>query len=112
MVSGSKTRWYGIVIPLLAALSTTLFARLEAQVSLPHPLVAVLSGVIVAFVSFLVFNLPLFRESMALAKAALLGTLVAEVMMFHATTDLPSMTTVTLFLFLYLNSTQHATADD
>lgn len=106
--TGSKTRWYGIVIPLLAALSTTLFARLESQVALPHPLVAVLSGVAVALVAFVMFTLPVFKESMPLAKAVLLGTLVAEVMMFHASTDLPSITTVALFLFLYTYSTQHS----
>lgn len=99
----SKYHWYGLLVPLLAALSPMVLARVRLPI--PQPLVAVLHGAVVAAVAYLLFQfVPPFRESRALGKAVLLGALATEVLIFHASTRLPSMTAITLFLFFYFNT--------
>jgi len=98
----SKYHWYGMIVPLLAAISPMWLSRL--RLGLPQPLAAVVCGAIVAALAFVVFQFggP-FRETSALGKAVLLGVLVTETLVFHARTQFPSMTALTLFLFLYFN---------
>ena len=100
-------QWRSVVVSgavsLLAALSPMLFARVKT--TLPQPVVAIASGLVVGIMSLVALSL--FQEAMPLAKAVLLGVLVAEVMLFHASTTL-SMTTVLLFMFLYWNATEKA----
>jgi len=99
----SKYHWYGLLGPLLAALSPMWLARL--RLPMPQPLAAVLYGAIVAAATYLIFQfVPPFRESRALGKAVLLGALATEVLIFHASTRLPSVTGITLFLFFYFNT--------
>lgn len=99
----SKYHWYGLLVPLLAAISPMWLARIKLPI--PQPIYAVLAGAAVALVTFLIFQfVPLLRESQALGKAVLLGALATEVLIFHASTELPSMTNITLYLFFYFNT--------
>ena len=101
----SRYHWYGLLVPLLAALSPMWLARVRHP--LPQPLFAVLAGAAVALVAYVVFRfVPLFREAHALGKAVLLGALATEVLIFHASPELPSMTNITLYLFFYFNTVE------
>lgn len=95
-----------MLVPLLAAVSPMWLARLPLS-AMPQPLVAVVAGVLVALGAWLVLRfVPFFKEAQALGKAVLLGALATEVLIFHASKTLPSMTTITLFLFFYFNSVE------
>lgn len=101
----SKYHWYGLVVPLAAAISPMWLSRV--RVPIPQPLYAVLAGAIVAVVTWLFLEyVPPFAEDQALGKAVLLGALATEVLIFHSSTRLPSMTAITLFLFFYFNTVE------
>jgi len=99
----SKYHWYGLLVPLLAAISPMWLSRIKLPI--PQPLYAVLAGGIVAAACYLIFRFaPLLHEPQALGKAVLLGALATEVLIFHASTKMPSMTAITLYLFFYFNT--------
>ena len=105
--AGGLSRYHliGLLVPLLAAVSPMWLSRLS--IPLPQPLVAVVAGVIVAALCYVVFRfVPYLKEAHALGKAVLLGALATEVLIFHASKSLPTMTTITLFLFFYFNSVE------
>jgi hypothetical protein len=101
----TRAHWIGLVVPMLAALSPPVLSLIKTPI--PQPLYAVLAGAIVAAVCFplLEFVYP-FKEGNALGKAVLLGALATEIMIFHASTKLPSVTTITLYLFFYFNTVE------
>lgn len=110
MVAGhggfSKYHWYGMLVPLAAALSPMLLSRLRIP-KVPQPIVSIMAGFVVAVAAYAIFQyLPPFAESHALGRAVLLGALVTEVLIFHGTSKLPPMTNITLFLFLYFFSAE------
>lgn len=104
----SRFHWIGLLVPLLAALSPMGLSRLADLVpKIPQPLFAVLAGGIVAAVCWVLFTfVPFLRETHSLGKAVLLGALTTEVLIFHASTLLPTMTNITLFLFFYFNTVE------
>ncbi len=100
----SRFHWIGLLVPLLASISPMGLSRLHIP-KIPQPLFAVLAGFIIATLAWLLFTfVPFLKESHSLGKAVLLGALVTEVTIFHASTLLPSMTNITLFLFFYFNT--------
>lgn len=102
----SRYHSVGLLVPLIAALSPMLLSRMHWG-AIPGPLNAVLGGAGVALVAYLVFAYAgVLREPQALAKAVLLGVLVAETMIFHSSFHVPSMTAISLFLFLYFYSSE------
>lgn len=102
----SKYHWYGMLVPLAAALSPMWLSRISIR-RLPQPALAVLAGAVVTALAFALFAyVPPFKEGSPLARAVLLGVLVTETMVFHASDRLPSMTALSLFLFLYFFSTE------
>lgn len=102
----SRFHWIGLLVPLLAALSPMGLSRLRIP-GLPQPLFAVLAGALVAVVAWVFFAfVPFLRETHSLGKAVLLGALTTEVLIFHASTLLPTMTNITLFLFFYFNTVE------
>lgn len=108
MAKGGLSRFHviGLLVPLLAALSPMGLSRVSIP-KLPQPLFAVLAGAVVAAVAWVLFAfVPFLKESHALGKAVLLGALTTEVLIFHASTLLPTMANITLFLFFYFNTVE------
>lgn len=100
----SRYHWVGLLVPLLAAISPMWISRLP-KFGVPQPIFAVLAGFLVAGVSFLMLRfLPLIKEPLAFGKSVLLGALATEVLIFHGSTKMPPMTTITLYLFFYFNT--------
>lgn len=101
----SKYHWYGLLVPLAAAISPMWLSHIKLP--MPQPISAIVLGAIVAVATYLIFKyVPFLRESHALGKAVLLGALATEVLIFHASTDLPPMGTITLYLFFYFNAVE------
>lgn len=104
------TRYHhvALIVPLLAALSPMLLARL-VPVGRTHdaPSVgrALTFGAIVGLASYALLKFaPLLREPHAEAKSALLGLLVAEFALMTTSHDVPSVVALSLFAFLYFFS--------
>lgn len=89
-----------LLVVLAAALSPTVLSQLN--LGLDAPLAALAFGAAVGAVAFFVLADLLFAEQ-PLAKAVLLGLLVAETMVAHASPEV-RLTQVALFLFLYHHS--------
>lgn len=95
------TRYHtiGLIVPLLAAISPMLLNRFAIE-GVPRPFFAVGAGALVAAVCFVAFKY-VIPEDLPLSKAVLCGLLVAEPLCFHDSTDLPSMASITLWLYFY-----------
>ena len=105
-MEGKRAKLISILIPLLAALAPVAIYRYSRRFA-RHPVAgAVLAGVAVVALSFVLLRLPVLHEPDALARAVLCGVLVTEALLFHSQ-GIPSMTSVALFLFLYFYSTEH-----
>lgn len=97
------------VVPVLAALSPVALSRVRVP-GVPTSIFAVLAGAVVAVLAFFLLRfVPGLRANHPLSRAVLLGVLVAEVMIFHASAEMPSATALFLFLFLYFNATDGVT---
>ena len=106
----SRSHTIGLIVPALAAISPMLWSKVRqrALAAIPTPLYALVAGAVVAAVCWVVFRYGgVLRERQALARAVLLGVLVAETMVFHLSFNIPSVTSITLFLFLYFYSTEN-----
>jgi len=106
----TRYHYVGLIVPLLAALSQILWMRMTAIHYVPRPVSALIAGVIVGTVSYLIFKcVPFLKEtSSPLGKAVVLGLLTAEVFVFHAVSHLPPASSIFLFLFLYTFSAETA----
>lgn len=102
----SKYHWYGLVIPLLAAVSPMWLSLIPRPKFISQPIFAVLAGALVAAVTYVLLRfVPYLNETThTLGKAILLGALATEVLIFHGSTSTPSMTNITLYLFFYFNT--------
>jgi len=106
----TRYHYVGLIVPLLAALSQIWWMRLKALHYVPRPISALIAGVIVGTLSYLVFRfVPVLKETTSpLGKAVVLGLLTAEVFVFHAVSHLPQASSIFLFLFLYTFSAETA----
>lgn len=109
MVESKPIRWASLVVPFLAAMVPLAVYRYVKPYSLHPVLGALFAGTVVAALALALFRVPFLREEDGLARAVLCGVLVAETLLFHSK-GIPSLTSVSLFLFLYFWSTEHGHA--
>lgn len=106
----SRAHIVGWIVPLLVAVSPMAFSRLHVG-GIPGPVHALLSGVLAGCLAWVFLRyVPVLAEPYPFAKAVLLGVLVAEGMVFHASPHVPKMKSLALFLFLYFYSTESSGA--
>ena len=104
----TRAHTWGLVIPLAAALSPMLLSKYASVQGAPAPVNALLAGAVVAGAVYLLMTrVPLLQERDALAKAVLCGLLVAEIMVLKPYGAIPSMATITLWLFFYYHTMEH-----
>jgi hypothetical protein len=105
----TRAHTWGLIVPLMAALSPVLLSKYTDVKGLPTPINALLSGAVVSLVAyFLMTQVPMLKEkTYVLAKAVLCGLLVAEIMVLKPYGAIPSMGTVTLWLFFYYHTMEH-----
>lgn len=100
------TRYHtvGLIVPFLAALSPMILARLFERVPITDPGRAIIFGLIVFALAYLLMTyVPGLREEQhAVNKALLLGLLVTEFTVFSASPKTPSIVLIVFFLFIYL----------
>ena len=96
----------GSLVPILAALSPMVLARIFESAPIPQVGKALVFGGIVSCISYIFLKyIPLTRDSEhTLNKAVLLGILVAEMTIFSASDRVPSIVLIALFVFLYFFS--------
>lgn len=100
----TRAHTWGVIIPLLAVLSVSYLSR-YVHVSEHQPVNALAAGAVVAVISY--FLLPTVKEeSHILAKAVLIGLLVSEIMVLKPYGALPTMSTITLWLFFYYHTVE------
>lgn len=112
---GKLTRYHtwGLLVPIICALSPVWISK--HPISGVHPAFnAVIYGALVGALAYLAMTmLPKLREEHALSKAALLGLLVAEILVLQSAwksgtgTGIPKMATITLYLFFYFNTVEN-----
>ena len=92
---------WGIIVPLIAAISPLWLSKLH--LSDLQPVNAVFSGAVAAVVAYVAMKLfpGLADANDILARAVLVGLLIAEVMVMKPFGAIPSMTTISLWLFLW-----------
>ncbi len=102
----TRAHTWGLVVPLLAALSPYWLSKYALVKGLPMPYNALVSGALVGLVAYvLMTQVPMLREKThVLAKAVLCGLLVAEIMVLKPYGGIPSMGTITLWLFFYYHT--------
>lgn len=103
----TRAHTWGLIVPLLAAISPLWLSK-YVHVSNHQPINALAAGVVVATVAYILFTyVPQLREKHhILAKAILAGLLVAEIMVVKPHGSLPSMGTITLWLFFWYHTVE------
>lgn len=91
---------FGLLVPLAAVTSLSLTSKL-AQPNWPQSINAVVAGVLVALVAFVLYKFTPLQEPHPLGKAIMLGLLHAEFSVFTRTHPLPSIANISFFLFMY-----------
>jgi len=106
----TRAHTWGLVVPLLAALSPYFMSKYASFQGMSAPMNALVGGVVVAVVAYvLMTQVPLLQEKTnVLAKAVLCGLLVAEILVLKPYGSTPSMGTITLWLFFYYHTMEHA----
>ena len=97
----------GLVVPLLASISSMYLTRIFKDIETPHHVVrALFFGVIVTGLSWLLMSYGPFKEERhVLNKAVLLGLLVSELTVFSVSEKIPSIVMITFYLFMYFFGT-------
>ena len=90
----------GLLIPLAAVISLMWTSRL-ARPHWPQSVNALLSGILVGLVSFVLLKYSFLKEAHPLGKAVMLGLLHAEFQVFSRPRQVPSIVNICFFLFLY-----------
>ena len=105
----TRAHTWGLVVPLLAALSPYWLGKYATIQGLHPALNAIVNGIIVAIVAYvLMTRVPYLKESAhALSKAVLCGILVAEITIVRQYSTIPPMGTITLWLYLYYHTMEH-----
>jgi hypothetical protein len=96
----SKFHFSVMIIPFLVALGLMVTARI-ANPEWPQSVNALLAGVLVAVVSYIMYKLLPFDDEQHLPKAIMLGLLHAEFSVFTRSHLLPPVTTITFFMFMF-----------
>lgn len=91
---------FGLLVPLGAVTSLSLTSRMAVP-HWPQSVNAVLAGIAVAAIAYLLFRYTPLRETHPLGKAIMLGLLHAEFSVFTRTRPLPSIANISFFLFMY-----------
>lgn len=101
----TRAHTWGLIVPLLAVLCLPLLSK-YLRVSKAQPVNALVGGVVTAVVSYLLFRFVpgLVERTHILAKAVLVGLLVAECLVLTPYGKLPTMGTITLWLFFYYHT--------
>jgi hypothetical protein len=99
----TKYHHIGLVVPLLAAISSMYLSRYLRDLDTSHHIIrCLLFGVIVAGISYVLMSYGMFKEEKyTLNKAVLLGLLVSELTVFSASDKMPSIVMILFFLFMY-----------
>lgn len=105
----TRAHTYGLIVPFLAAISPMWLSHYAHISTWPMPFNALVAGFIVAVVAYvLMTRVPLLQEKTnVLAKAVLCGLLVAEIMVLKPYGALPTMGTITLWLFFYYHTMEN-----
>ena len=105
----TRAHTMGLIVPLLAALSPFVLSKYVSSSRLPLPINALISGCVIGLIAYVLFTyVPVLKEEKnALAKAVMCGILVAEVMVLKQYSQIPTMTTITLWLFLYYKTMEN-----
>lgn len=90
---------YGMIVPVLAAVSPMLWARLNVP-GVPQSVNALVGGTLTFAAAYVLLRWAL-RENHALGKAVLLGLLVAEFTVFTSSTKVPSIVNIFFYIFMY-----------
>ena len=107
----SRFHYIGLLLPLLAALSPMILARIPTVGS--QPVSALLNGAIVGVISYIILEfVPFLRESHAFAKSVMLGLIVAEFTVFTRNKKVPAVANIALFIFLYLYGLSKLVVDE
>jgi len=95
----------GLILPLFFAITSIWIGKINF-LGLAQPIKALLFGMIITVICYqLMFRY--IKEDDAMAKAALIGLLSAEVMVFTNESSKVSMAGITLWLFFYFHSVEH-----
>lgn len=105
----TRAHTWGLIVPLLAALSPYLLGKYATVQGLHPAWNALWNGVIVAAVAYVLMSrVPFLQETTnVLSKAVLCGLLVAEITVLRQYTSIPTMGTITLWLFFYYHTMEH-----
>lgn len=103
----TRAHTWGLLVPLLAALSPVWLSK-YVHVSDHQPINALVSGLLVTIAAYVLFTMvpPLQEKHHVLAKAVLAGLLVAEIMVLKPYNSVPSMGTITLWLFFWYHTAE------
>jgi hypothetical protein len=103
----TKYHHTGLIVPLLASVSSMYLTRIFKNVETPHHVIrALVFGVIVAAVSWVLLSYgPLKEEKHVLNKAVLLGLLVSELTIFSVSEKIPSIVMISFYMFMYFFGT-------
>ena len=103
----TRAHTWGLIVPILAVLCLPLLSK-YLRVSSAQPVNAVVAGVACGLISYLLFRyVPgLVEQTHVLAKATLIGLLIAECLVLQPYGKLPPMSTITLWLFFYYHTVE------
>lgn len=108
----SRYHYIGMLLPLLAALSPMLLARIPLP-GVPQPVTALINGLIVGALAYVILAfVPFFKEHYPFAKAVMLGLIVAEFTVFTKNAKVPAVANIALFIFLYLYGLSKLVVDE
>lgn len=101
----TRTHTWGVIIPLLAVLSVPYISAF-VNISSLQPVNALAGGAVVGAIAYLLLtSVPgLTEKTHVLGKAVLIGLLVAEIMVLKPYGAIPTMSTITLWLFFYFHT--------
>lgn len=99
----TKYHHVGLVVPLLAAISSMYLSRYFKDLDTSHHIIrCLLFGMTVTAISYVLMSFGVFKEEKyTLNKAVLLGLLVSELTVFSASEKMPSIVMILFFLFMY-----------
>lgn len=101
----TRAHTIGLVVPLLVALSPPILSRYTTLTD-SQPFNALVAGAVVMAAAYGLLTW-IGEKTNVTAKAVLMGLLIAEIMVLKPYGALPTMGTITLWLFFYYHTMEH-----
>jgi hypothetical protein len=98
----TRAHTWGVIVPLVCVLSVPYLSKIS-HVTNTQPWNALVAGVISGAAAYMLFK-ALDEKTHVLAKAVLSGLLIAEIMVLKPYGAIPTMSTITLWLFFYYHT--------